>query len=97
MTSEARLAEALGLAERGTADRIGRLLERYSLPLDLPDAATADALIGAMQLDKKAREGAVRFALPRAIGCMHADGRTWTVAAPEEVVRKVLTGADRNT
>ena len=94
MAYEARLAEALGIAESGTAARVQRLLERYNLPLDLPDSATVDALVAAMQLDKKARAGTVRFALPRAIGRMYADGKSWTVAASEEVVREVLTGTN---
>ncbi len=92
MAYEARLAEALGIAEPGTADGVQRLLERYDLPLDLPESATVDALVAAMQFDKKAREGTVRFALPRAIGRMYADGKSWTVAAPEDVVRDVLGG-----
>ena len=92
MAYEARLAEALGIAEPGTADRVRRLLARYNLPLELPESATADALVRAMQLDKKARQGTVRFALPAAIGRMHADGKSWTVAAPERVVREVLGG-----
>jgi len=92
MAYEARLAEALGIAEAGTANRVQRLLERYNLPLDLPESATVDALVAAMQLDKKARESAVRFALPQAIGRMHADGKSWTVAASEDVVREVLGG-----
>src|SRR5437773_6077618 len=33
MTYEARLSEALGIAERGTADRVRALIERYGLPL----------------------------------------------------------------
>ena len=52
------------------------------------------ALVAAMQLDKKAREGTLRFALPQAIGRMYADGKSWTVAAPESVVRKVLGGVN---
>jgi len=74
---------------------VQRLLERYNLPLELPASATEDALVAAMQLDKKAREGTVRFALPQAIGRMFADGTNWTVAAPEDVVRDVLRGAAR--
>ena len=92
MAYEARLAEVLGIAERGTARRVTALLRRYDLPLDLPDTATVDALVAAMQLDKKARDGAVRFALPETVGRMHADGTGWTVAAPERVVREVLSG-----
>jgi 3-dehydroquinate synthase len=91
MAYEARLAEMLGIAERGTARRIARLLERYRLPLELPASATVDGLVAAMQLDKKARAGTVRFALPQAVGRMHADGDSWTVAAPEAAVRAVLT------
>src|SRR5437899_10765255 len=90
MAYEARLAEALGIAEAGTADRVQRLLERYNLPLDLPASATVEALVAAMQLAKKARERPVRFALPQTIGRMYADGKSWTVAAPENVVRDVL-------
>jgi len=91
MALEARLAEVLGIAEPGTADRIRRVLERYGLPLELPETATADALMAAMQLDKKSREGTVRFALPQTIGRMYADGQSWTIAAPEGAVREVLT------
>ena len=93
MAYEARLAEALGIAERGTAERVRGLLVRYRLPLDLPESATVDALMAAMQLDKKGRDGTVRFALPRAIGQMHVEGKSWTVAAPESAVRQLL--ADR--
>ena len=93
MAYESRLAEALGIAPPGTAARIGALLEGYDLSLELPDVATVDGLVQAMQLDKKAREGTVRFALPQGIGAMHGDAeRGWTVSAPERVLRDVLAG-----
>ena len=94
MAYEARLAEALGIAEPGTAARVERLLQRYNLPLDLPEGASVDALVAGMRFDKKARQGTVRFALPRAIGRMYADGKSWTVVAPEDIVRAVLTGTN---
>jgi len=91
MAYEARLAEALSVAARGTADRISALLKCYNLPVELPDTATVDGLVAAMQLDKKAREGTVRFALPKAVGAMQGDGKAgWTVAAPEQLLREVL-------
>lgn len=93
MAYEARLAEALGIAAAGTATRIRRLLERYGLPLELPAGAAVDDVVAAMQVDKKGRAGGVRFALPEAVGRMHADGAGWTVAAPEGLVREVLAGA----
>jgi len=93
MAYESRLAETLGVAQHGTADRVRGLLARYGLPLDLPESATVNDLVAAMQIDKKARGGTVRFALPRAVGAMHGDAQTgWTVAAPEELVREILTG-----
>jgi 3-dehydroquinate synthase len=95
MAYEARLAETLGIAEPGTADRVRRLLERYGLPLALPEAATVDGLVQAMRFDKKTRQGTVRFALPRAIGRMYVEGKSWTVAAPEGAVREVLGAAGR--
>jgi 3-dehydroquinate synthase len=91
MAYEARLAEVLGVAAPGTAGRIAQLLERYGLPLELPDGVTVDGLLAAMRFDKKARDGAVRFALPAAIGRMHNDGSRWTVAAGERVLRDVLS------
>ena len=94
MAYEARLAEALAIAERGTGERIRGALERYGLPLELPDPAAVPELLAAMQVDKKARAGTLRFALPRAIGSMHGGVPTgWTVAAPEDIVRQVLRGS----
>ncbi|HYT05288.1 MAG TPA: 3-dehydroquinate synthase [Gemmatimonadales bacterium] len=91
MAHEARLAEALEIAVRGTADRIRGLLERCNLPVALPDDAAVDGMMAAMQLDKKARGGAVRFALPSAVGTMHGGAKQgWTVTAPERVVREIL-------
>ncbi|HXQ29556.1 MAG TPA: 3-dehydroquinate synthase [Gemmatimonadales bacterium] len=93
MVCEARLAESLGLAPKETAARIAALLERCGLPKGTPNTASVDALIDAMQRDKKARAGAVRFALPKAIGAMHGDdAQGWTVAAPEAAVRAILAG-----
>jgi 3-dehydroquinate synthase len=93
MGYEARLAETLGIAAAGTATRIRALLQRFALPLERPrEAAVADLLV-AMRLDKKARAGAVRFALPRAIGAMHGDAKAgWTISAQEEVIRATLEG-----
>ncbi len=91
MAYEARLAEQLGFAAPGAAARIAKLLEQFNLPLERPAEGSVDDLIDAMRFDKKARGGAIRFALPEAIGAMHGDAqRGWTVAAAEEAVREVL-------
>jgi 3-dehydroquinate synthase len=93
MAYEARLAEALTIAAPGTAQRICSLLERVGLPLERPAGAGVEDLLLAMRLDKKARAGTVRFALPQTVGTMCGDDeRGWTVAAPEQLVREVLAG-----
>ncbi len=68
MVAEARLAERLGLAERGLADRIARALHGLDLPTDWPADLDRGALLDAMRVDKKRRGGRVEFALPRRIG-----------------------------
>jgi len=91
MALEARLAEALGVLEAGTAKRITRLLERYELPVARPESAAPDDLLELMGHDKKNRGGELRFALPRRIGEMGGDARSgWTVAASAEAVRGAI-------
>jgi len=68
MVLEARLAERHGLAEKGLTDRIAKALQQLGLPVDPPPGLEPDAIISAMQRDKKVAGGVVRFALPLAIG-----------------------------
>jgi len=90
MLIEARIAERLGLAENVTAE-IEEALLRFGLPVERPEHP-AEELLAAMQRDKKARLGAVRFALPTAIGQMatSADGGH-TIAVDERVILSALT------
>jgi 3-dehydroquinate synthase len=91
MVYEGRLAEALGIATLGTAQRIKSALERLNLPVQRPDASAVDDLVAAMRADKKVRAGEIRLALPRAIGVAHGDDENgWTVPAPEVTIRQVL-------
>ena len=93
MVVEARLAEALRLAEAGTARRIAAALEHHRLPTAIPEGCGVDLLIAAMQHDKKARDGAPRFALPLRVGAMHAaPGQEWTVAVPDALLRQMVEG-----
>ena len=65
--AEARVAERIGLAKAGVADRIERVTERVNLPtrfagLDIEEIVTV------MQADKKKKGGRLKYALPRDIG-----------------------------
>lgn len=91
MVYESRLAETLGIAAAGTAQRITRVLERLHLPTERPGTSRLDDLIVAMRNDKKVRGGEIRLALPKSIGNPHgSDGEGWTVAVKEDAIRQVL-------
>lgn len=94
--TECRIAEALGVAEAGTAQAVGRVLERFGLPLRLPAGLAPQAVLDAMAGDKKNRSGALHFALPKAIGTMHGKEREWTVTAPPELILSTLLNESIN-
>jgi 3-dehydroquinate synthase len=91
MVYEGRLAETLGIAATGTAQRIRAVLERLHLPVERPDASDVDDLIAAMRADKKVRAGEIRLALPSAIGrAFGSDEQGWTLPVAEATIRQVL-------
>lgn len=93
---ECRLAEAMGMAEAGTATAVARVLERFGLPLRLPDDLSPQAVLEAMAHDKKNRSGTIRFSFPKAIGQMQGTGGDWTVSSPPEMIFSVLSGESIN-
>lgn len=68
MVAEARLAERLTVASRGTSPALAETLSALGLPVEIPKNFTHDELIRAMKMDKKKAAGVVRFALPVKIG-----------------------------
>jgi shikimate kinase/3-dehydroquinate synthase len=68
MVAETRLAERLGLAPVGLAEKIVEVLKRLNLPTSIPSHIRHDRLIETMQFDKKRKGGTLRFALPVDIG-----------------------------
>jgi 3-dehydroquinate synthase len=64
--------------------RVLALLTLLGLPIAVRDL-TPDALLDAMKVDKKARDGRLRFVLPRALGDVE-----YGVEAPSRAVRTVL-------
>ena len=94
MVAEAALGEAIGVSEPGTAARLRSLLEVLGMPSRI--AASPEALLPYMRVDKKARAAAPRFALLRHIGAAaQADDGRWTHAVPEAVIAGVLQSASR--
>lgn len=91
LVTECGMAEAMGVAEAGTAVAVARVLERFGLPLRLPAGLTPEAVLDKMAADKKNRSGAIHFAFPKSIGAMHGGGTDWTHAAPPEVILSALS------
>lgn len=68
MVAEAILAEQIGVAGSGIAEQVGAILRRYRLPVRVEPGLATEALLDAVQRDKKAMSGELRLALPTALG-----------------------------
>ena len=90
MVAEARIAESIGLAREGLAVAIVDAVERAGLPSSLPPGIRLDDVIAATHGDKKARGGAARYSLPRAIGEMEPAQGKWSVAVADDIVKSAL-------
>ena len=91
MVLEARLAERLGVAERGTASKIRAAVEGAQLPATIPRTIDRDRIVGLTHADKKSRAGTVEYALPARIGAMAGTESGWAVAVQDDFVRLVLS------
>jgi len=67
MVHAARLSERLALAPEGTAARVEALLRRFELPTELP-RFPREAYLAALRVDKKKRDGRIRYVVLRRIG-----------------------------
>jgi 3-dehydroquinate synthase len=90
MVLEARLAERIGVAERGTAAQIERMLVDAELPVALPHSLDGAEVLAATRSDKKARAGKVAYSLPARIGAMAGAERGWAIPVDDAAVREVL-------
>lgn len=90
LVAEAALAERLGVAAPGLAARIRSIHLAFGLPVALTEDFLVDDLLAAMTHDKKNRDGAIRFALPAAVGRMARDGERWTIPAERTQIATAL-------
>ena len=91
MVAEARLAVRLGLAAADVPDRIVAVLRAAGLPITCPPTLDRTAILAATRQDKKTRGGAVRYALPAAIGRMAGAELGYGIPVEESVVLQTLT------
>lgn len=90
MVAEARLGELAGWTLPGLAAEIGDLCATVGLPLRIPSAFDADAIVTLSRGDKKARAGIAEYALPMRLGEMNvAEGR-YALPMDEDLVRAAV-------
>ncbi len=92
MRVEARLATRVTGFSAAEAHRLYSLLDALGLPSG-PGCRYVDAA-PFLALDKKCRDGQVRFALPSALGRMAAGAGDWTVAVDPATVEACWHGID---
>lgn len=87
---EAQLGQHLGVTAPETADVLRDALMRFNLPVELPDVPL-EALLEAMERDKKVRAGSVRFALLQHVGkAARSNTENWTFAVPADAIISAL-------
>jgi 3-dehydroquinate synthase len=84
MVLAADLSARLGTIDAARAGRIERLVARVGLPVRVPAELGADRFIKLMRVDKKVRDGAVRFVV------LDGPGRAKVQAVPDDLVRHAL-------
>jgi 3-dehydroquinate synthase len=90
MATECRLAELAGVGARGITDEVCAVLDAAALPTASPPGLSPEAIVGFTHADKKARAGAVEYALPRTIGEMAGADSGWAVPLPDAFVVESL-------
>ena len=90
MVVEARIAARIGVADASLAASIATILGDAGLPTSVPDSMGAAAILAATRTDKKARAGAVEYALPSSLGQMAGADRGFAFAVPDAVVSAAL-------
>ncbi|MUG97469.1 3-dehydroquinate synthase [Scytonema sp. UIC 10036] len=85
MVAAGQIAVELGMWQKEEAERQDFLIQKAGLPTQLPSGLDIDAIVDALQLDKKVKAGKVRFILPTQIGSV-----TITDEVPSDKIKQVL-------
>lgn len=89
MAVEARLGEARGLTEPGTAESLESALASLELPVRVPAALDPADVVARTRSDKKGARGRARYVLLRRLGEVDT-GEGWVHAVPEPEVEAVV-------
>jgi len=83
MVLASALSARLGLTDQEVGARLSALLSRCGLPTRAP-ALDTERYLELMRLDKKAKNGEIRFTL------LHGRGQATVHAIPDDVVREII-------
>lgn len=89
LIAECAIADSLGVST-GLSDRVRAALTALGLPVRLATAPPAEAMMEAIQRDKKNRQGQVRLALLTAVGHPHRPDGAWTTPVLLPRIREAL-------
>ncbi len=85
MVAAGQIAVELGMWQKAEAERQDALIQKAGLPTRLPEGLDIDAIVAALQTDKKVQDSKVRFVLPTQIGAV-----TITDQVPSDTIKQVL-------
>jgi 3-dehydroquinate synthase len=68
MVAAGHIATGMGITTSAEVERLRALLVRAGLPVSVPERVNADAVVSAMNRDKKISRGRLRFVLLTRIG-----------------------------
>ncbi len=88
MVAAGKLAVELQMWQQEDAARQDALIQKAGLPTQLPAGLDNQAIIDALQTDKKVKDGEVRFVLPSQIGLVKPTEPTVPVSS--EIIKRVL-------
>jgi 3-dehydroquinate synthase len=84
MVAAAMISKEMGIMDPSAVNRITMLLEKLQLPIKV-DGISASRVINGLKVDKKIREGKIKFVLPKKVGKIEIRDDV-----PIPVVRRVL-------
>ena len=87
MVAAGEIAVKLGLWPQADTECQKALIKKAGLPTQIPATLDVEAIIDALQLDKKVKSGKVRFVLHTQIGAVKV-----TDEVPTAIIREVLLG-----
>ncbi|OUL35064.1 3-dehydroquinate synthase [Nostoc sp. 106C] len=87
MVAAGQIAVELRMWQKEDTERQNALIQKAGLLTQLPSGVDIEAIVKALQLDKKVKAGKVRFVLPTQIGVV-----TVTDEVPADTIRQVLQG-----